>query len=388
MKKILFSVIIFLLVVTMVGCSISDKKINGETDNENETIKNIDAIEPDIDQKKDETSDAYHLQFLSALEAYVSSDKVSETLLNAYKGADTVKSVPILGTFLEPTDVVAYMFFNDGEICSTALLSFNTKGDPIDIELTEFAKTNLNDYTVIDAQSKESCYSSVKECLSINPKFEILGIVFNDSGYPATLPIGRCKGETVIKYFLNEPMSFNLVEPFETIEEGRVAFAKYLAEKDAIKAQIPIFSWETANFYETGFWRMYSLDYVYDDTEEYQNMILPNVEAVDSWISIPLLDEELNEGVLISHLLYFRNQLIGEIVIMKKSDSSVVAIYADIAEKSGDGTYISIEKSEYQKAIEKAISFYPNVDIEGVIFRDGKYIPFGYHGDSMILMEE
>lgn len=59
-----------------------------------------------------------------------------------------------------------------------------------------------------------------------------------------------------------------------------------------------------------------------------------------------------------------------------------------MAEKSEDGTYISIEKSEYQNAIEKAISFYPNVDIEGVIFHDGKYIPFGYHGDSMILMVE
>ena len=384
MKKIFCFLIIALLSFSIVGCSI-DKVDNKK---ENETSPNAEAEKDNTNESQDNTKDSNQLQFLNALEEYVSSDAVSETLLKAYNDADTVTSVPILGTYLESTNIVAYMFYSKGEVCSTALLSFDMKGSPIDIELTEFAETHIDENTVIDVHSKDACYSAVKNCLSATPDFEILGIVFNDTGYPFTLPIGRCKGELVIKYYLNEPKSFNLVEPFETIEEGRIAFAKYLAEKDAIKAQIPVFLWKNESFYETGFWRMYSLDYVYEDKEEYRNMILPELETIDSWISIPLLSDEFKEGVLISHLLYYRNQLIGEVVIMKKTDNSVMAVHVNMAKKTPDGIYLAIEKSQYQNAVEMWRDIYPEIDIEGVIFKNGKYIPYGYSGDDLVMMQQ
>ncbi len=389
MKKLFFLTLVLLLSISMVGCSIYDKSFDEQSEDV-ETIFDIESGKSNGDEIEENVTNGTQLQFLSALETYVESDKVSDTLLKAYKEADTVKSVPVLGTYLETTDVVAYMFFKDNSICSTALLSFDIKGEPVSIELAEFAETDISKYPFIDTHSNEACYIAIKECLSTDPDFEILGVVHSNSGYQTTLPIGRSKGETVIKYFFNQPMSFNLVEPFESIEEGRIAFAKYLVEQDAIKSEIPIFSWKTEKFYENGFWRKYSLDYIYDDTAENKDKILPFVEAeiVVSWISIPLLDEELNEGVLISHLLYYRNQLIGEVVIKENQDYSVSAIYARIAHKDADGAYVPIEKSEYQKAIESAASDYSHIEIEGVIFDEGRYIPFGYQGDEIIYMVE
>ena len=204
-----------------------------------------------------------------------------------------------------------------------------------------------------------------------------------------TIPIGRAKGDETIKYFMNqEPNAFNLVEPFESIEEGRIAFAKYLAEMEEIKAQLPKFLWETERFFEDGFWSPYSLEYVFDDKEENINKIHLIKYDVDSWISLPLLDEELNEGVLISHLLYYRNKLIGEAVISRDPQNNLVAVYIEVAQKTDDGAYIAMEKSEYQKSIEKARELYPTIEMEGVMFKDGTYIPFGYQDEEIILMTE
>ncbi|MBE6646244.1 MAG: hypothetical protein E7611_01225 [Ruminococcaceae bacterium] len=326
--------------------------------------------------------------FLSALTKHVESDKVSEELLKLFKNADTVRSVPLLGTYLEETNIRVYMFFNEGEICSTALLSFDTKGDPVDIELTEFAQTDTSEYLYIDAHSNESCYSAVKNCMEIDPNFEIIGIVFSTSGYHFTFPIGRCKGENVIKYFFNEPMLFNLVEPFESIEQGRDAFSEYLSEKEAIKAQLPIFLWNDVQFYESGFWNSYSLEYMYNDTKENQDQISPIVQYIDSCIAIPLLDENFSEGVLVSHLLYYRNELIGEVVICWKADAgTAVAVYCDISQKREDGTYVKMDKSEYQKVIERARELYPYIEIAGVIFKEDSYIPFGYEEGQIVYMK-
>lgn len=387
MKKIFLLTFVLLLSITMTSCSIYNKPIDDQREN-NETITNIESDAPNNNEIENGVTGVTQLQFVSALETYVESGTVSDVLLKAYKEADTIKAVPILGTYLEETDVITYMFFKDGSICSTALLSFDIKGETIDIELVEFAENDVSKYPFIETHSNEACYVAIKECLSADPDFEILGIVHNASGYQTTLPIGRCKGETVIKYFSNQPMNFNLVEPFESIEEGRTAFAKYLVQQDTIRSEIPIFSWETEQFYENGFWRMYSLGYIYNDTVENQEKIFPLVEAeiVDSWISIPLWDEGLNEGVLISHLLYYRNQLIGEIVIKEDPDCSVSALYAIIAQKDENGSYISMEKSEYQKAIESASTKHPNVEVKGVIFKENEYIPFGYQGDEIIYL--
>lgn len=386
MKKIIILITVLLSAIMMIGCSVT----GDSTSEENMTdVKNINVgrIESDTNEapNNNTTSD---IEFLSALEKYASTDAISETLLRTYKEADAVRPIPILGPYLEETNIVAYMFFKNNSVCSSALLSFDTKGDPVDIELTEFAESDISKYPFIVAHSNESCYSSIKQCLSIDPDFEILGLVFNTLGMQTTLPVGRCKGETTIKYFYNEPMSFNLVEPFESIEEGRIAFAKYLAEREDIKAQLPKFLWETERFFEDGFWSPYSLEYVFDDKEENINKIHLIKYDVDSWISLPLLDEELNEGVLISHLLYYRNKLIGEAVISRDPQNNLVAVYIEVAQKTDDGAYIAMEKSEYQKSIKKARELYPNIEIEGVMFKDGTYIPFGYQDEEIILMTE
>lgn len=387
MKKIIILITVLLSAIMMIGCSVT----GDSTSEENMTdVKNINVgrIESDTNEapNNNTTSD---IEFLSALEKYASTDAISETLLRTYKEADAVRPIPILGTYLEETNLVLYMFYKDASFCSTATLEFDVKGDPIDIELVEFASNDPDDYYYVDAISNESSCLAIMSCIEALPDFEILGIVYDNIGYPMTIPIGRAKGDETIKYFMNqEPNAFNLVEPFESIEEGRIAFAKYLAEMEEIKAQLPKFLWETERFFEDGFWSPYSLEYVFDDKEENINKIHLIKYDVDSWISLPLLDEELNEGVLISHLLYYRNKLIGEAVISRDPQNNLVAVYIEVAQKTDDGAYIAMEKSEYQKTIEKARELYPTIEMEGVMFKDGTYIPFGYQDGEMILMTE
>ena len=91
---------------------------------------------------------------------------------------------------------------------------------------------------------------------------------------------------------------------------------------------------------------------------------------------------------MISHLLYYRDKLIGEVVISCDPQDNLAAVYFEVAQKTDDGTYIAMEKSEYQKTIEKARELYPTIEMEGVMFKDGTYIPFGYQDREMILMTE
>lgn len=51
-----------------------------------------------------------------------------------------------------------------------------------------------------------------------------------------------------------------------------------------------------------------------------------------------------------------------------------------------DGIYIEIRNSNYQSSIEAARAAYPDIDISGVIFENGTYIPFGYQSDEIVLM--
>ncbi len=394
MKRLLvFVVVMITSCFLMVGCSFDNAHDpigdnTEETGGVTDTVEGTEANLPLQQGGQDEYySEKMQLEFLSALNEYVGTDIVSETLLRSYSEADAVRAIPVLGTYLEETNLVLYMFYKDTSFCSTATLEFDVKGDPIDIELVEFASTDPDNYYYVDAISNESSCLAIMSCIEALPDFEILGIVYNNSGYPMPIPIGRAKGDETIKYFMNqEPTAFNLVEPFETIEKGRIAFAKYLAEREEIKAQLPKFLWETEKFYEGGFWNAYSLDYVFDDNEENINKTEYIRKDAESRISLPLLDEELNEGVLISHLLYYRNKLIGEVVISCDPQDNLAAVYFEVAQKTDDGAYIPMVKSEYQKAIEKARELYPNVEIEGVMFKDGTYIPFGYQDGETVLM--
>lgn len=396
MKKLFVFVLVMIVgCFLMVGCSFDNvhDPVEDNVENTNDTMDSVEETEANLPLQQDVQDEYYsekmQLELLSALNEYVDTDSVSETLLKSYNDADAVRAIPILGTYLEETNLVLYMFYKDASFCSTATLEFDVKGDPIDIELVEFASTDPDDYYYVDAISNESSCLAIMSCIEALPDFEILGIVYDNIGYPMTIPIGRAKGDETIKYFMNqEPNAFNLVEPFESIEEGRIAFAKYLAEAEEIKAQLPKFLWETEKFYEGGFWNAYSLDYVFEDNEENINKTEYIRNDAESRISLPLLDEELNEGVLISHLLYYRNKLIGEVVISCDPQDNLAAVYFEVAQKTDDGAYIAMEKSEYQKSIEKARELYPNIEIEGVMFKDGTYIPFGYQDEEIILMTE
>ena len=399
-----FLILVLLLSLLLISCSTAGNSINTEenTDKLKEAEREILESEKvaggsnDLDDGENDTDaskvpldelEQNKIVFLSALDKHIASDTVSETLLKAYGDADNVMPIPIFGTYLEETDVVLYAFFKDEVVCSTAMLSFNIKNNPVDIELVEFAQTDTSKYPYVFAHSNEACYLEVKECLTVMPDFELLGIVLNDAGYPSAIPVGRCKGETVIKYFFNEPLNFNLVEPFETIEEGRIAFAKYLAERDTIKMQLPVFPWKNARFFEGGVWMEYSLDDMFDDSNVgNKNKIMPMQSDVDSWIALPLLDENLQEGIFISHLLYCKNKLIGEVITVRGANEQLFGAYIEVAEKANDGTYIPIEKSEYQKAIETARSLFPHIEIKGVIFKNGEYIPFGYQGEEVVYL--
>ena len=121
-------------------------------------------------------------------------------------------------------------------------------------------------------------------------------------------------------------------------------------------------------------------------------MISPLTFLVDAVITRPLLDESFKEGELITHLVFYRGAFIGEVVLNdcqeEKGYFVILCEYAKIAEMGADGSYIPLGKSEYQKAIEKAGELYPDIEIEGVVFKEGKYMPFGYSGDEIVYLVE
>lgn len=298
------------------------------------------------------------------------------------KKPDRVESIPVLDSYLKETNQVAHLFFKDNELVN--VVTMDVKETLTEAQITEFSQKPTRDNPYLEALSDEHCFARISVCIENYPSFNIIGVVYNTSGYPTIYPVGINKGEKTIKYVAGEPTAFGLVDPFTSLDEGRKAFENYWQIKNAILSEMQIFKWTTTNPYynEMGYIRRYTHECVYALGLEKETQYLWDY---DNMIVVPLTDINGKEDVYILHLLYYHNELIAELVLENKGiDSEIVYVPAwqNIAPKDEMGKYIPIAEPRYTEITKEALNKNKDFSMQGVIFNGTEFVPVGYLGDS------
>ena len=315
---------------------------------------------------------------INCAEAHYKSDRASKDYCDLYQFADDISILPAYGTYLEDVGMVVVLFYKEDFFIGTVTLKFEINEEDI---ITEEYDT-FNYTTIPDALSDLACYYEILSCIKYHPNFQITGIVYNSLG-DSIIVIGKNEGENYIKYVLVDPEFFNLVDPFSTIEEGRQAFAEYLAHREEIDSSLHIYPWKTINLDRRGYMDKYERNDMYISGDP---AIESDVLSVyDSINVLPLLDSNYQENVYVLHLLYYRNRLIAEFVIENTTDANGSHLYScvwkNISEKNDDGTYSDLNESKYEQIIALAQSFIystkeqDNEEIIGVTYFSGDFYP-------------
>lgn len=325
----------------------------------------------------------FSLNYNSLAQAYVDNVDENNDFATYYRRSDCIEAYPILGTYLDPTGDIAYLFYQDECPFGIAILSLDSVGNVIG---TPICRDMTSPPAYVEALSIEDCYMALTCCIKENHDFEIMGIILDSQGYPAVYPVGRQKGDSTIKYMAGHACAFSLVDPFETIEEGYSAFREYQLERKAILSEITIYPWNDIPFYESGYIREFKESIV----TKQQCGDYAYIENYDSMIAIPLLSSDLNENIYILHLLYYHNQLIAEVVIERKYDGidyTYSSVWENVAKKNADGQYIPLESSQYVRVLNKVSSLKSPMDCQGVVYDNGQLFPVGMQEGKLMVFD-
>ena len=330
---------------------------------------------PTINSPDDEELPVY----VSCLKEYVQAGNADNTVTYLYEASQTVETLPILGPELQETDHVAYFFYQGNTLLGGTTLSIQKTELMGQISYTAYNPDQL----IVKTFSDQHCINMFKQCKEKHPDFELLGFVFNTVGYPTIYPIGIAKGESTVKYlFGSELHAFDCVEPFSTLEEGRKAFINYLKEKATLLSELSIFEW-------SGDHLITALGYL--NKYRHQDVLLENrtqeeMEYLwdqDDYIFIPLMNSNLEEDMCAVHLLFYRGNLIAELVLEEK-DKAFVSVWQNVAKKDENGEYIPLTTIHYQDVVNAAKTAYPDKEICGVIFENGDYVPYYLDGETVV----
>lgn len=249
---------------------------------------------------------------------------------------DTFTDVPALGPYLEGTGTKIRLFYN-------------SEGVLVKSEAIDDGTTINNKYYDAYRNGKNAAKQITEFAAKNYPDFKIIGYVYNNAEpFKEIYPIGYYKDSPYIQYFYNEPVDFLLVEPFKTIEDGRLAFEKYLKKREQILSETPVFKWSSVDYT--------NLKYGANSIVQDKIFTDPSITdwkfgaLYDSWTPLPLLDENGNEGIYIAYLLYCKNELIAELVYNYADRSAPLEYlrYASFDEETG--TFNPLPTSEYIKA--------------------------------------
>ncbi len=158
------------------------------------------------------------------------AESASGKLRFACQNADRIEAIPIVGLYLEETDLVAYLFYKNNECFR--LLTLEIEETPRGAKIEELF---LDPPKECSATSFDAlCLGAVSTCREIAPAFEILAISFTGTPYPGFVPIGRVDGKAGIKCCNGGIlMDFPLVDPFDSLEAGRELLRSYYAKQNA-----------------------------------------------------------------------------------------------------------------------------------------------------------
>lgn len=366
MKAIKCIVAMLFIIFQLAGCHVGEEVnttgASTSVENNNEALTAADFYRINADFTQDyETA----VDYLQSVEDYVKSGSARADFVEYYQVADYLEAYPVFGTYLETTQKAVYLFYKNSTPIGIAMLKLNKEG--IVTEASTYVEMTTSP-DIVYVQSLEECFLIITDCMKKYPDFDMLGVVYDTNGFSRIYPVGICSGESIIKYVYDEPTCFSLVEPFTTIEEGRNAFKAYILQKEEMLCGIPIYPWTNANFNRAGY-----LSGLYAEIDINGLPIPSYMKIYDAVVAVPLLDESLQEDVYMLHLLYYRNQLIAELVIRKEriNDRNTYTIaWERIAERTAEGAYIPIIESEYVKALNCVVAHNSRWSVRGVVFCD------------------
>lgn len=338
MKRILCMILclLFLVVCMLFGCS----QTNPEEGASYILASSFYAAEDSSFAKQHYVEQAIEVDLFQAAANYVDNAPINGGFVTAYEQADRIEALPVYGDYLEPTNMAIYLFLkgeNTLGIAEAILASDGTIKEERFRNLTEPLE-------IFSSLSLEHCYNSLVSCLQ-DEYFTMTGIVYATQGYGQIYPVGTKEGSTILQYWAGAPRSFLLVDPFETVEQGRYAFQLYLEQKNLILNNIAVFPWKTEPFYEAGYLSRVPVDSSDAFLLDY-----------DSQLAIPILDELHQEGRYILHLLYLHNQLIAGLVIEQKTASDYEIVWKNVAPKDSNGSYIPLKTSTYESLLQESLS--------------------------------
>ena len=322
---------------------------------------------------------AAKVDYLQAAADYARSVTGTNSFAEHFISADHVEAYPILGNYLETTDLAAYLFYTDDTPTGIGTLRFDIYGNVT--EASPYADMTVKQEYIV-ALSNEACYQRILYCKENFPDFRILGVAYSRKGFPAIYPVGVDGDSDHIQYVYTEPMDFKLVDPFTSIAEGQQAFAAHKKERENILSQLTIYSWKEASFYETGYINAIDTSITSDSRYAVLN-------DYDSMIAIPLLNEKMEENIYILHLLYYHNHLIAELVIERipnETGSVCIPVWCNAADKDTDGQYIPINQSQYALVCDQAAACTTAWDGYGVVF-NGAFFPVGKVNNEQMIYD-
>ncbi len=368
MKKILSLFLILIFVLFAVSCG--KTKQNTPPDNIPDyvfTDYSIEDVKPDND-----FIDAYYTEsdnspdISSILSSYTESGLATDSFSSLYKSSQTIKYIPIYGTYLEPTNLIACCFMSENGLLGTHAVIVEDKNGELSIkELFTVVNSNIYNKSSI---SDSSCLEVLNECREKYPSFDIKGLVYTTNGYPCIYPVGVAGTEKYMSYFFGDLCEFNLVDKFSTIDEGYIKFTKYFENRAATMSSMPIYAWESAYWSDQGYANYYRHNYATSSEKNYY------LSDYDSVIAVPLLDSNKNEGVYALHLFYSKGDLIAEVLLEIKDDELTHCKEFIATKDAVTGEYQPLTEINYKSEINKLL-YLDNIDdtstVKGVGF-DGK----------------
>ena len=365
MKKIISFLIIVLAALLMFSCETPTTEVKPSYDN---TPEYYDITYSKLFNKELEdyyVEEAIALDFFEELELYARDENASDEYKNLFHESDARYLLPIYGRYLEYTSLAVCAFEKEGALIGTVALQAVENNGLIEItEVKNFLKHADKSGTVSDRM----CYDALKRHWK-SSELDLLGVMY-DMCVLQIYPVALDKQSNAIKrIYVTQRQSIAPVKDFATIEEGHKLFEAHFAKRAETLKSLPFYSWTTRSFG------------VMNGLSKYINSDVPNGEKYDylddrnNSISIPLLDENGNEGIYSLHLIYCYDQLIAELVLTDENGRQV-AVYEKIATKDAStGEYIPLEGIYYAEAANRLIEENSSRgQIKGIGFNGTDYV--------------
>ena len=376
MKKIIFAVLIIVLVLTMSSCE-SENKVDATQfmkHYSSDDVKDLETFSKEFFQIFEyRTEEFIECDSEEVLSRYVAENNASEEFKNLYQTASKVEMLPILGPYFEYTSLKCCLFYNEEVLTGVRIVSVGITDKTVSVVSEPIFPDSV---TFQGRKIEKYIYEQKLECEEYLPEFQIKGIKFlivrNRLGL-----FGAPSENEPIKWIyvpsnpLYQTMGYEYVEPFTTIEEGHNKYEEFWDFRAKLHSSLPIIEVEAG--FSFGMYAYQDVCYL-DFTEEEKQFLYDS----DWWIEIPLLDKHGNAKNCTLFLLYRKDVLISELLLVQNEETGRVYPGRQIVSEKdpSTGKYIGLSEIKYITEVTKLLNSAKNSDIKGIGFDGEKYVLF------------